>query len=104
MRARGGDESARLSARENPCRANLARGVWDETSPPGTRRSKPSRAWETLRAEHRQVVGTLPMMWTAGTDVAKKEQDPREGAHRSWSMGGSETATYSEEEAKLTRG
>jgi len=33
----------RLSVRENPCRANLARGVWDEIDPPGSGRSNPSR-------------------------------------------------------------
>jgi hypothetical protein len=74
-RARAGDESGRLSVGETPCRANLARGVWDETSPRGTGRSKPSRAWETLWAEQRQV-GNPADEWTPCTEVAMEEETP----------------------------
>jgi len=49
--------------------------VWDETGPPGTERSKPSRVWETLWAERRRD-GMLAEKWTLGTDVVKEEQTP----------------------------
>lgn len=61
-------------------RKPLKREAWtwqqDETSLQGTARSKPSRACETLRAEHRRA-WDVRRMWTRGVDVAKRLETPR---------------------------
>jgi len=66
----------RLDRRRKP----LEREPWtrqrDETSAQGTRRSKPSRACETLRAE-RSRARDARCVWTPRAEVVKREETPR---------------------------
>lgn len=73
------DEVVRLVRGNNP----LERETWtwqqDETSLQGNARSKPSRACETLRAERRWAWDAC-RWWTRRADVAKRSENPKEGA------------------------
>ena len=73
------DEVVRLGRGRKP----LGRETWtwqqDETSLQGSARSKPSRACETLGAERRWAWDAR-RMWTRGADVAKRSENPKEGA------------------------
>jgi hypothetical protein len=74
------DEVVRPGRRRKP----LEREPWtrqrDETGAQGTRRSKPSRACETLRAE-RSRDGNPGGKWTPRARVVMRDETPRE-AHR----------------------
>ena len=73
------DEVVRLVRGSKP----LERETWtwqqDETSLQGNARSKPSRVRETLRTERRWA-WDAHRWWTRKADVAKRSENPKEGA------------------------
>jgi hypothetical protein len=73
------DEVVRLVRGRNPLKRETWTWQQDETSLQGSARSNPSRACETLRAEHRWA-WDAHRQWTRTADVAKRSENPKEGA------------------------
>jgi hypothetical protein len=71
-RARYVDEAYRLDGGKKPLECEPWTWLRDETSSQGTRRRKPSRAWETPRTEHEVGLGSPVHKWTLQADVAMR--------------------------------